>query len=126
MVKGGELGRIVTASIQEYGVAGPLESKKQVWIERWEALLGKVEEVSENSVESAVSVLIAFENGAIVRLFIDTLDEEPVTNFEIVGTERLLIWKPDVRALSVTRTERTCDHSYAHLFAADLRTEERI
>ena len=125
LAKKGELGRIVAGSVQEYCISEPVADRKASWIERWEEVLGSHRFIHALEVGDAASVLLTFTDDAIVRIFIDSTPGDPVVNFEMVGTERLLIWKPDVRALSITQSASECHHTYSHDYAVDLERRVR-
>jgi hypothetical protein len=125
-VRTGCVGELAAVSVQAVCRTGESETTADEWQSRLEGLLGPPAHHDVQRSGGALSVLARHNGPVIVRMFFDESDGGPVHNFEIVGTKGLMIWKPDVRALSVLKTEQEFSISCDHPYATALRKEEEI
>jgi hypothetical protein len=116
-VSSGSVGRVVALAVQAICAPGQMDRTFQDWQTRLAALLGPPLNSDLLRNGPALSVLQRYDGPVIVRLFIDEGPAAPMSNIEIVGSEGLLVWKPDVHPLSVvtssTGTELMAEHAYA-------------
>ena len=112
------LGRIVTIAVQVTCVGDNLSDMVREWRSRLDKLLGQPAVCDILCGKSAVSILLQYKGSVIVRIFIDKSIGAPVCNFEIVGTKALLVWKPDIHALSniltLDKQKTLYEHPYAN------------
>ncbi len=91
---------------------------------KWEKRLSDIlkEPVSKNLIytEKALSQLLSYSNGAIVRMFIDEGNSESFENFEIVTRKSLYIWRPSSYPQGYIETENTGECICTQLFSAGL------
>ena len=113
----GEFGRIASIGISEICADADLETAKQRWLDRLQELLGKPVSSDTVSCPQALSVLLRYDGPAVVRIFLDRSEGGPVSTFEIVGTDSLVVYKPDLGALSIINTDgattRVLQHEYS-------------
>jgi hypothetical protein len=122
-IRDGLVGIVKAAAVQVVCPPGSLESTTAEWQVKLNDLLGQPAHHDEFRNSKAISTILQYDGHAIVRLFVDEGIGEPVSNFEIVGTDGLLVWKPDVCALSVVRTSTGQKASYEHPYADLLEKE---
>ena len=73
--------------------------------------------------DNAVSLLLRYTGPVVGRVFIDKNADEPFSNFELAGTDALLIWKPDVCALSTVTVSGKQHSLFQHSYPAALGQE---
>ena len=110
------LGRIVAFAVQSSCRSGEMEHALREWRLRIEELFGPHKTCDKLQSEHAISLLLRYDGPVIGRVFIDQSSDDPFCNFEIVGTDALLIWKPDVCALSTLRTANRQQTVYQHAY----------
>lgn len=123
MIDNGELGQIVTFGVQAACVPGALEETLKQWLNRLNELFGQPKSCDKLASELAVSLLLRYDGPVIGRVFIDQNADEPFSNFELVGDKALVIWKPDVCALSTVITSGKQHTMYQHPYAPSLLKE---
>jgi hypothetical protein len=125
-VRSGALGHIAAIAVQVTCPPGTLDTVVQEWQQRLDTLLGAPTATDVRHVEGASSLLARYRGNIIVRLFADEGADGPVSSFEIVGTEGLLIWKPDVHPLARLRLAGRDEIAFAHPYAASLAQEAAL
>ena len=70
-------------------------------------------------------MVLRYDGPVIARVFVDRAAGEPFTNFEIAGTEGLLVFRPSSAVLSDVRTETGRSCTYEHPVAASLTREAK-
>ena len=123
MVHSGELGRIATFGVQAACVPGALEETLEQWLNRLNELFGQPKTCDKLAGERAASLLLRYDGHVIGRVFIDQSADEPFSNFELAGTDALLIWKPDVCAFSTVSTPGKQRSLYQHPYPVSLSKE---
>lgn len=123
-VEKGLLGNIVAVSIKVVCESGKISGAVNDWQSKLDTLLGQPANRDVLQNQNAVSILLKYQNGVIARVFIDDSYGETTTDFEIVGTGSLLIWKPDVHALSILSSSNGQEAIYEHPFPDSLKKEE--
>lgn len=97
------------------GGQGELIRKK--WERRLSDLLGTPTDVDQVRSGRALSQLLVYGNGAIVRMFVDDGNLDFSENFEIVTKKSLYLWHPDSRPQghydTVGQTSCVCDQLYS-------------
>jgi hypothetical protein len=126
IVRRGSLGPLAAIAVQVTCPPGALDTVVEAWERRWESLLGAPIGMDKQHAEGVVSLLARYSGNIIVRLFADEGTDGPVSNFEIVGTEGLLIWKPDVHPLARLRLSGRDEIAFAHPYAASLAQEAAL
>lgn len=116
-VHGGAAGKIVAIAVQAICTPDQIDQTLQTWRSRFESLLGPPVDSDLLQNKQAQSLLLRYEVPAVGRVFIDACGGPALSNVEIVGTDGLLLWKPDVHPLafitSSTGTELSAEHAYA-------------
>ena len=123
IVQKGGLGKIAAFGIQAACTPGAFEETFEQWQNRLKELFGEPEVCNKIAAERAISMLLRYDGPVIGRVFIDQSADEPFYNFEIVGTDALLIWKPDVCALSTVTTPGKQFTLYQHPYPTSLSKE---
>ena len=100
-VKDGEIGSVKAVSVLAHCAPGQLAQSAGEWQSRLDAAFGQPVNRDVLRHGHALSELVRYEGPIIGRLFIDEATIEPNSNFELVGTDGLLLWKPDVHPLSI-------------------------
>ena len=113
----GRLGRVVCIAVQMVCSPGAIVEAEELWRERVGGILGKLLRSDAIRTKTATSLIARYHGNALFRLFIDEGKGVRVTDFEVVGTEALLVWKPDVRTLSRISTENGDIHVFDHASA---------
>lgn len=120
-VRSGSVGKVVALAVQAICAPGHADRASQEWQARLTALLGPPQDNDLLRNGPALSVLQRYKGPVIVRLFIDEGPGGPLSNIEIVGSEGLLVWKPDVHPLSVVTSSTGVDLMAEHAYAAELK-----
>lgn len=108
MINNGDLGSVSTFGIQAACAADALDQTLEQWQTRLNQLFGQPVVCDKLAGEHAVSLLLRYDGPVVGRVFIDRNADAPFCNFEIVGAKALLLWKPEVCALSkVTTPDKT-------------------
>lgn len=89
------LGDIVEVSVHAVCPKGGMDKAADVWRDRLKALLGRCAREDVLRGDGALSIIAAYENDAVVRMFFDDASEDYAENFEIVTKGALIVWKPD-------------------------------
>ena len=121
LAEAGEFGRIASIGISEICDGGDVEGAEERWLARLNELLGEPESTDAVRCSKAVSILLRYREPAVVRLFLDGSEGVPVYTFEIVGTDRLVVYKPDLGALSITNADGGVSRVLRHEYADNLR-----
>lgn len=124
-VRGGSVGRVVAVAVQAIGMPDQLDQTLQAWRARLESLLGPPADSDLLRNEQALSLLLRYEGPVIGRIFVDGSTGSPLSNVEIVGTEGLLVWKPDVHPLAFITSGAGVELSVEHAYAAALQEVTR-
>jgi hypothetical protein len=124
-VKRDAVGKVVAVNIQAGCLAGNLDRTVQEWQTRLDSLLGQPERHDVLRNGPAVSLLLRYSGPVIGRVFVDERADSPFANVEIVGAEGLLVWKPDVHALSVITSAKGIELAVEQAYAVEL-TEARL
>ncbi len=119
-VRGGAIGRVAAVAVQAVCLPGQIAQVLGEWRSRLDALLGPPirSDLVRNGL--ALSLLLRYEGPVIGRIFVDESAGAPAANVEIVGEEGLLVWKPDVRALSIITSAGGTEVSAGHAYATGL------
>lgn len=96
-IREGSVGKVVALSVQCVCESGGLDKAFGKWKRRVDALLGAQASSDTIRADNAISMISKYENGEIVRFFIDDSSADVAENFEIVCKDGLVIWKPNVR-----------------------------
>lgn len=96
------------------------DTVREKWEKRLSGILG--EPLSKNLIhtEKAMSQLLSYGNGAIVRMFIDEGNSESFENFEIVTKKALYIWRPSSHPQGYIETENSGECVCTQLFSTGL------
>ena len=124
MINNGELGQIAAFGVQAACASDALEEKLEQWLNRLNRLFGQPQTCDKLAGERAVSLLLRYDGPVIGRVFIDRNADAPFSNFEIVGGKALLIWKPEVCALSKVTTPDKTVTLYQHPYPVALAMED--
>ena len=124
-VHGGSVGRVVAVAVQAICMPDRLDHTLQAWRARLESLLGPPADSDLLRNGEALSLLLRYEGAVIGRIFVDGGAGSPLSNVEIVGTEGLLIWKPDVHPLAFITSGAGVELSVEHAYAAALQEVTR-
>ena len=123
MSQKGKLGQIAAFGVQVACAPGALEETLEQWQNRLKELFGQPKTCDKIAGGRAVSLLLRYDGPVIGRVFIDQNADEPFSNFEIVGADALLIWKPNVCALSTVTTPGKQFTLYQHPYPVSLAKE---
>ncbi len=124
-VRGGSVGRVVAVAVQAICMPDQLDQTLQAWRSRLEPLLGPPGDSDLLRNEQARSLLLHYEGPVIGRIFVDCCFGPPLSNVEIVGTEGLLVWKPDVHPLAFITSGAGVELSVEHAYVTALQEVTR-
>jgi hypothetical protein len=112
VLKNGTIGDIAAVSVQVVCTGKEIPAEWENWDLRLRELLGEPVRMDTLECTNSLSVIACYQGNVIARVFIDNSIGGYVTDFEIVCKNGLLLWKPDVHALSVINTENKSDAIY--------------
>lgn len=101
LVKSGSLTDIKLISVQCTCVSGKSEDTYREWKFRLADLFSEPIRIDEMIFEKVISAIIAYPGNRIARIFIDDSAEEQIENIELVTTNQLIVWKPNVHPLII-------------------------
>lgn len=108
-----KLGKIAAICIQSSCVEGKLADTYEMWKKRLVAILGEPESWDVIQAEHVITAIGQFAKGRIVRMFFDETGEE-ITDFEIVTTTSLIVWRPNMHAFAVVKTKKQSYSDHTH------------
>lgn len=124
-VRGGSVGRVVAVEVQAICMPDQLDQTLQGWRSHLELLLGPPVDSELLRNEQARSLLLRYEGPVLGRVFIDGCGGPSLSNVEIVGTDGLLVWKPDVRPLAFIISSAGAELSAEHAYAVALQEDTK-
>ena len=108
---------IAEVNVQCVCRGGQGERYREKWENRLTEILGKPCDRDVIRSGRAVSLLLSYENHAIVRMFIDDGNSDFSENFEIVTGKSLYLWHPDTHPQghydTVGETSCVCEQLYS-------------
>ena len=119
-ITNGDLGSIIAVGVQEILPVNSIDTRIEFWKAQFCSLFDGEEAVHKLENRQTISMLMRYPGPVLIRLFLEQQDHQPVSNFEVVGTKALLVWKQDGFNLATVNTAGETEISFGHPYAVTL------